>query len=171
MIDIVKNAGLGALQGASAVTLNGVDMKMPFRIGFTERSLWLLPIEPIVSVSGRKIITRRKVSKQSNPEGAGSGKKLKGSIKECWSTDDYTIQIKGTLCDANTPDELPAHMISKLNDMCRQNRSLIVDCKLLDSLGIHNMLVQDIEFPPTKGISRQDYIIRGISDADFELLQ
>lgn len=137
----------------------GVIMQMPVSIGL-KGNLWTLPREPLVAVRGRNIITRRNIAK----------KRGVGSVKEMWSTDDYEVILTGTLIDADSPDELPTKMISRLNALYQSKKSIIIDCSLLDAIGISMIAIESIEFPPTKGIARQDYIIRAFSDEEHELL-
>jgi hypothetical protein len=137
----------------------GAVMQMPVSIG-QRGQMWTLPREPLVSVRGRNIITRRNIAK----------KKGVGSVKELWSTDDYEVILTGTLVDAGVKDELPTQMITRLTALYQSKKSVIIECALLEAVGIGLLAIESIEFPPTKGISRQDYVIRGFSDSEYELL-
>lgn len=153
--------GGGAKTGIDKATVakTGVIMKMPVRIGY-RGNMWLLPTEPLVAVRGRNIITRRIIAK----------KRGVGSVKEQWATDDYEVILTGTLEDFNITDELPSEMISRLNALYLGKKPVIIDCSLCDALGISLLAIEEIEFPPTKGIHRQDYVIRAFSDEDIELI-
>lgn len=48
---------------------------------------WLLPYEPMIRTTGKNIITTRHVAKG----------RIRGSIKERWTQDDYQIHIEGVL--------------------------------------------------------------------------
>lgn len=72
---------------------NGVPMVMPLRFQIEKSGAkeWLFPVEPMVSVNGQNILVRRHVSKGS----------VKGSIKERWTQDDYTVRIEGILMSSD----------------------------------------------------------------------
>ena len=63
----------------------GVPMQMPLRFKLEEAGAeeWFFPLEPMISLTGQNIIVRRQVNKG----------KVKGSIKERWSQDDYSVTI------------------------------------------------------------------------------
>jgi len=154
--------GGGVLKpGISKQTIKetGAIMQMPVSIGY-RGNMWVLPREPLVSVRGRNIITRRNIAKKTGV----------GSVKELWSTDDYEVILTGTLVDGEVTDELPSQMISRLNALYQAKKSVIIECALLEAVGVALLAIESIEFPPTKGIGRQEYIIRGFSDEDHELL-
>lgn len=146
----------------ATVADTGVQMQMPMRIGETEKSLWLLPLEPLVAVRGRNVITRRLVSKYNQ--------QTFGSVKELWTKDDYEIIITGMLYEHTKPDELPAEMITRFNALCSLRKPLIVRCALLEAVGVNQIVIQDWELPPTPGIEFQAFTIRAFSDQNFNLL-
>ena len=55
----------------------------------SEAEWWMLPFDPVISVTGKNIIIRRNVLKADSNR--------RGSIKEIWSQDDYEINIAGVL--------------------------------------------------------------------------
>ena len=66
----------------------GVPMRFPLEISLVDQEdWWLVPIEPLITLTGRNIIVRRQVSKG----------KIRGSIKERWTQDDYQVKIEGAL--------------------------------------------------------------------------
>lgn len=148
----------------ATVAETGVIMQMPMRLGY-KGDMWLLPLEPLIGVRGQTILTRRNIAKRKGI----------GSVKEIWATDDWEVTIQGTLENLDA-DELPTREITRMKslylgggDSSKPRRSVIIDCALTDALGIGQLLIVDIEFPPTKTINRQDFLIRALSDEDFDL--
>jgi hypothetical protein len=152
----------------ATVAATGVQMQMPFRIGVTETSLWLLPLEPFVSARMSNVITRRTIAKMK--QGTNGSQSAFGSVKELWTKDDYEIIITGMLNDHTQPDQLPSEVISKLNGLISLGRPLIVECALLTALGVSQIVVQGCEFPATPGIGDQFFTIKAYSDNNFNLL-
>lgn len=150
----------------ATVARTGVQMQMPFRIGETDRSMWLLPLEPLVSVRGRNVITRRTIAKMR----ASGGKEGYGSVKELWTKDDYEIIVTGVLDDHEKRGELPSDPISRLNGLFSLRKPLIIECALLNILGISQIVIESWEFPATPNIEDQAYTFRGFSDQNFNLL-
>lgn len=148
--------------GGATVAHTGVAMAMPMRIGASGSSLWLLPLEPLVSVKGSNVITRRMVSKWR--------KVGYGSVKETWTQNDYEVSIEGVLYDHTQPDNLPSEMISKLQGILTQKKPIIVECDLFSALGLAQLAVFDWDFPATQAIGYQNFIIKAYSDQDFNLL-
>lgn len=136
-------------------------MQMPVYIGLTPRELWLLPYEPLVSVRGRAVITRRTVAKLRDQRF--------GSVKELWTKDDYEITLRGRLHNHENPDQLPADMISRLDGLCSARKPLLIQCELLEVLGCTQVAIESWEFPETPGIGNVNYVIRGFSDNHFNL--
>ncbi len=163
-LNIPLNGG-GTPITKATVAQTGVQMQMPFWIGANDRELWLLPIEPLVAVRGRNVITRRTIAKKKNKAKEGFG-----SIKELWAIDDYEVVITGMLNDHTRPGELPSEMITKLDGLATLGKPLVVRCALLNALGVGMIAVDGWEFEPTPGINDQFYTLRGFSDQNFNLL-
>jgi hypothetical protein len=140
------------------VAHTGVQMLMPVEIGPPGKR-FRFPIEPLVSVRGRKIITRRTIAKR----------KSVGSVKEVWSVDDYEITIAGQLYNPDF-DGFPTELVSTLNGIFLSTKMLDISCALTDALGIFNVCIESMDLPATPGIQRQDFVIRCFSDNDFDLL-
>lgn len=137
----------------------GVPMQMPVRLKLEEPDAeeWLLPIEPMVSVTGQNIITRRRVNKG----------RVKGSIKERWAEDDYAITIQGILIgsDRSYPDK----DVAKLRKFCEAGRVFILN-PLLEIFGISHMVIEKWDIPFTSGNENQNYTLSGYSDDIYKLL-
>ncbi len=138
----------------------------PFVFYDYEDNAWLLPYEPMVTISGKNNIIRRNVAKSNN--------KLIGSIKERWSQDDYQITITGVLMGSIITGDMsqcfPRSDFERLRDfLCSQSR-IKVNCEPLQLLGINHIVIEDFNFPFTKGENVQAYEIKAYSDFDYNLL-
>lgn len=154
-------SGGGTIDKAT-VAHTGVQMQMPTWIGENERSLWLLPYEPLIAVRGHNIITKRSIAKTKDSS--------YGSVKEVWTQDDFQILITGVLFDHNRPNEYPREMVSRLSGLMALKKPLYIQNALLDLLGVSTIVVEDWEFPPTANIAYQDFAVRAVSDQNFNLL-
>lgn len=118
-----------------------------------------LPVDPVINVTGRTIITRRYVSKST----AG------GSIKERWSQDDWTISISGLLTDDD--DHTCQYYVNELRKLIEAGRSgMTLQCEYINDMGIKRIAIEDYDFPFTKGMENQNFVLKGYSDAVYELL-
>lgn len=77
------------LEDVVRTNATGVPMVLPLRFQLEESGAeeWLFPMEPMISLNGQNILVRRNVSKG----------RIKGSIKERWTQDDYSVRIEGIL--------------------------------------------------------------------------
>lgn len=136
----------------------GVPMRMPLSMGETADDLYLLPVEPLVSITGRNIITRRQVAKGN----------ARGSIKERWMQDDYSIKISGVLMSYKE-NRYPREDVEKLRRLCEAS-SLVVECPLFEVFSINRIVVENYSFPFTSGLQNQAYEISAYSDDIYKLL-
>ncbi len=95
--------------------------------------------------------------------------KRKGTVKEYINDGDYIIQIKGLLVNHDSED-LPFDKINALNNVALIDEALEVESKLLNILGIHNIVINRIEFRPSPMTNVQPYVISCMSDQPIELL-
>lgn len=133
---------------------------MPMRVkrsGDTE--FFTLPIEPLVAISGKNTIVRREVAK------AKGG----GTVKECWSQDDYEVTIQGVVTGGE-PDRYPEAYVRRLLELFDERQAIEVDQEVLLVFGIKYLAVESVSFPHTKGINNQNYEIKAYSDNPAELL-
>lgn len=104
--DSVRAMSDGELEETVRTNALGVPMQLPMRLKLEEAGAeeWLLPMEPMVSLTGQNIITRRHVNKG----------RVRGSIKERWAQDDYSITVEGILMgmDGKYPEEDVARLRS-----------------------------------------------------------
>lgn len=137
-----------------------IHSQMPMRVkrvGDTE--LFTLPFEPLVSISGKNIITRRNVAKADG----------KGTIKERWSQDDYEVSIQGVMTSADL-SKYPQGYMNKLLSLFDGRESIEVQQEVLGVFGIHLLAIESASFPHTKGLNNQNYEIKGYSDNPVSLL-
>ncbi|AZI53905.1 hypothetical protein EIB75_10615 [Epilithonimonas vandammei] len=129
---------------------------------------YLLPYEPMISISTKNNIAERKVAK------AGDDIKRQGTVKERWSADDYEIKITGVLIGSILTGDVskcfPRSDFQKLNEVLRKRKSWEILCEPLQLLGINRVVVYDMNFPFTKGENVQAYEMSIKSDFDFDLL-
>lgn len=112
---------------------------------------------PLMSINMRKNIVRSRVQKR------------KGTVKEYINDGDYIIQIKGLLVNHDGED-LPFDKINALNNIVLIAQALEVESRLLNILGIHNIVIDAIDFRPAHETNVQPYIISCTSDQPIELL-
>lgn len=133
---------------------------MPMRLKRpTDKEWFLLPLEPLVSVSGKNTIIRRKVAKS----------KLNGTIKERWSQDDYEITIQGVVSGSDE-SKYPENYLRKLVELFDERQAVEVEQEILQVFGIHYLAIESASFPHTKGLNNQNYEIKAYSDNPVELL-
>ncbi|RIV21397.1 hypothetical protein DYU11_18500 [Fibrisoma montanum] len=123
-----------------------------------QNDLYLFPLEPLISVKGRNVITERQIAKNRGV----------GSVKEQFGTGDYTIEIRGML--QNKEGTYPESDITKLTKLFTAGKSLVIVSQLTSICNIELMCVTEWEFPETPGLENQAFVIRGVSDEDFQLL-
>lgn len=157
--DIIIPYGEGSEQ-TSVATPNGFAMIVPFSIGLTENNLWTLPVEPLLSLRGGNIISKRSVAK-------GKGR---GTIKERWSQDDYEITLSGLLMNPSNLNAYPDEEVIKLRELCEARQALFVDCPALSRFDITRIVIESYDFPFTKGENVQAYSIKALSDDVTDLL-
>lgn len=137
-----------------------VHSVMPMRLKRPDDKEWfLLPLEPLVSVSGKNTIVRRKVAKS----------KLSGTVKERWSQDDYEVTIQGVVSGADE-SKYPESSLRKLLELFDERGAVEVEQEILLLFGIHHLAIESASFPHTKGMNNQNYEIKAYSDNPAELL-
>lgn len=147
------------LEDVVRTNARGVPMVMPLRFQLEEAGAedWLFPVEPMVSVNGQNILVRRHVSKGS----------VKGSIKERWTQDDYTVRIEGILMSAD--EKYPSADVTRLKNFCEAGHVKVL-CPLLEIFGISHLAIESWDIPFTSGATNQNYTITAYSDDIYKLL-
>lgn len=131
-----------------------------------DENFWLLPWEPMINIEGGNIIAKRNIAK--------AGKTLIGSIKERWSTDDYSITITGSFHGdkmlGKAAQTYPRYEMEKLRDYLLTAEAIEVLCEPLQILNINKIAIESVSFPFTKGENVQAYQIKAISDFPYNLI-
>ena len=158
-IEIVSQSELKSTEGLSNLGDNFFQCPLSFMIDGEE---WRLPVDPLVSVNGKNVIKRRYVAKSSN----------RGSIKECWSQDDYDVNISGVII-AEDAVKLAEHL-SNLRKVCNMAESVEIVSEFLNNpstFGINCIAIESYDFPFTKGLENQSFTIKAYSDDSYMLLE
>ena len=139
----------------------------PFTIIDELGRAYLLPYEPMLSISSKNNIVKRTVAKADDF-------KYQGTVKERWSRDDYEIKITGVLIGSILTGDVsqcyPKEDFEKLKNFLEGKSSWMVYCEPLQLLGINRIVIEEMNFPFTKGENVQAYEISAVSDFDFNLL-
>lgn len=147
-------------KGIRAMSSNFYQVPLRLRLSTeAETGGFLLPVDPLVSVSQKNIIARRYVAKSER----------RGSIKERWSMDDYEITISGVLM--TDADNTLAHYIQQLRHYCEAKESVVVVCDMLNSVyDVTRVSIESCDYPFTKGEENQMFTIKAYSDDLYDLL-
>lgn len=151
--------------------LDEAQQFFPLSMSIDEGKSWFrLPYEPIISITGKNVIAKRRVAKW-NSEATNN---LTGTIKERWSQDDYEITITGVLMGSimrgTVEDCFPKEDFLKLKKILTNAKHIKVACPPFELLDIHNIVIDDFSFPFTKGENVQAYEIKCSSDSSYNLL-
>lgn len=145
-----------------ATDRQNVESVCPLAIKWSdEPKWWYFPIDPVVSISGRNNIVKRSVLKVPNTD-----IERRGTVKELWSQDDYSITISGTFI-SQYEGFLPEEDIRRLRAYCEARKSLDVKADIFTLYNITKVAVESYEFPFTKGMENQLFVIKALSD-DFD---
>lgn len=157
--DVVRNMSDEELEDTVRTNALGIPMQQPLRLCLEEAGAeeWLVPMEPMISLTGQNLIVRRHVNKG----------RIRGSIKERWCEDDYSITIEGVLMGAD--GEYPEADVSRLRTYCAAGHVKAL-CPLLEVFGISRMVIESWDIPFTSGTANQNYTLKGYSDDIYKLL-
>lgn len=147
------------LEDVVRTNATGVPMVLPLRFQLEESGAqeWLFPMEPMISVNGQNILVRRNVSKG----------KIRGSIKERWTQDDYSVRIEGILMGMD--GKYPEAYVAKLRSFCEAGHVKALN-PLLEIFGISQLAIESWDIPFTSGTINQNYTIQAYSDDIYKLL-
>lgn len=147
------------LEDVVRTNATGVPMVLPLRFQLEESGAqeWLFPMEPMISVNGQNILVRRNVSKG----------KIRGSIKERWTQDDYSVRIEGILMGMD--GKYPEADVAKLRSFCEAGHVKALN-PLLEIFGISQLAIESWDIPFTSGTINQNYTIQSYSDDIYKLL-
>lgn len=169
IVDVTPEEYLNLWEADTAVSEE--QQFFPLSLSIDEGATFFrLPYEPLISISGKNVIAKRKVAKWSEDK----KDQLIGTIKERWSQDDYEITITGVLMGSlikgSYADCYPREDFEKLKKILTNAKEIRVKCPPLELLGINYIVVDDFSFPFTKGENVQAYEIRACSDFSYNLL-
>lgn len=147
------------LEDVVRTNATGVPMVLPLRFQLEESGAqeWLFPMEPMISVNGQNRLVRRNVSKG----------KIRGSIKERWTQDDYSVRIEGILMGMD--GKYPEADVAKLRSFCEAGHVKALN-PLLEIFGISQLAIESWDIPFTSGTINQNYTIQAYSDDIYKLL-
>lgn len=147
------------LEDVVRTNATGVPMVLPLRFQLEESGAqeWLFPMEPMICVNGQNILVRRNVSKG----------KIRGSIKERWTQDDYSVRIEGILMGMD--GKYPEADVAKLRSFCEAGHVKALN-PLLEIFGISQLAIESWDIPFTSGTINQNYTIQAYSDDIYKLL-
>lgn len=139
----------------------GMPQFFPLRLKRESDTEWFeFPIEPLISLKGKNIVVKRYVAKGTK----------RGSVKEFWAQDDYDIEIRAFIQNPNSYTEYPEAYIRQLRTICESGESIEVQCDLLLMYDISRIVIEDFDFPFTKGENAQACILKCVSDDSYDLL-
>ena len=157
--DAIRAMDDAELEDLVRTNVLGIPMTMPLSLKLEEPGAreWLLPLEPMISLTGRHVIKRRQVNKGL----------IRGSIKERWAQDDYEVTIEGVLI--GTDGRYPEADVARLKNFC-EAASVTALSPLLEVFGISRLVIESWEMPFTAGAANQNYTIKAYSDDIYKLL-
>lgn len=147
-----------AQQQEAVANANGVPMQCPLWMRLEGEEWWLLPYEPIITINGKNVIAKKQVAKG----------KVRGSIKERWSQDDYQISISGILMNPKGTG-YPDKDVMALKRLCEAAKVQVM-CPLFEIFSIDQIVIESFDFPFTSGPFNQAYTIGAVSDDIYKLL-
>lgn len=170
-VDAIKVSALESTTWQADFPLDESQQFFPLSLSIDKGKNWFrLPYEPLISISGKNVIAKRRVAKWNSE----NSNQLTGTIKERWSQDDYEITITGALMGSilrgNFEDCFPRVDFEKLKKVLTHANHIKVACPPLELLGINSIVVDDFSFPFTKGENVQAYEIKVCSDFSYNLL-
>lgn len=157
--DNYKLSSLEDQAGSSELNPNGVPMQCPLWLRLNDSDeWWRMPYEPIITVNGKNVISKKQVAKG----------KVRGTIKERWSQDDYQISINGVLINP-TGTGYPDEDVKQLRRFCEAAKVKVL-CPLFETFSITQIVIESYDFPFTKGSNNQAFNISAVSDDIYQLL-
>ncbi len=146
-------------EGLRKSDLTGGLFRMPLTIVNPSGEDWTFPVEPIISVTSRKIIVKTPMPS------------LGGTVKEEILEDDYAITIRGILLNEDN-DSYPVDQIARLEELKRTTGGLEVINKLLNQgFGIMRMTIEQITYEGREqSQTQQSFVISALSDRPVELV-
>ncbi len=132
---------------------------LPIKIGTNPTNHWQLPNEPIMSLSGGKMIKETSIRR-------GKGR---GTVTEERGLKDYQITIRGLAINEEEND-YPETQIRNIRRICEHEGVVYLRSYITDLYNVQKISIKDFDFPrfPANSIRVQPYVIQAKSDMDFE---
>ena len=113
-----------------------------------------------INISGGNKIIRRNISKSAHG----------GTVKERWSTDDFSVNITGVII-SRTAGNYPKNEVRKLLEYLRYAGNLLLVNEGAMAMGITAIAVESYNLPQTDGVQNQAFSIAAYSDERFKNLK
>jgi hypothetical protein len=163
--EVQKTTLTGTNWKATPSNIENQFFPLSFRQAGTNDPWYTLPYEPLINITGKNTIIKRRPAKANN---------FIGTVKERWSQDDYDITITGVLMGENLLGDVentyPRADFEKLKEYCTNAKGLEVKCEPLRLLNVHFIVVEEFNFPFTKGENVQAYEMKCLSDFSVDFL-
>lgn len=149
---------INAIANQFKKTATGTYIIVPLRMSaVNDVVMHEFPIEVMVKIQAKQRMIKRYTHHLSN----------KGSIKEQWGLDDYSIDIRGMLFskeDELGMSDLVKENIKKLDEFLEEGL-IKIDCPLLELFDIQYMAIESMNFPFDRGgLEIIPFEIKGVSD-------
>lgn len=139
-------------------SMQPVEQVMPLQLQMPDNTWWLLPYEPLISISGENIVKMREVAKSQGI----------GTIKERWSEGDFKINVQGTFINDDMYEYTDIE-VQKLREAITQKRAIGVQNEILQLLNINQIVVLSYDLPFSKGENVQNWSFEAVSDDSYNL--
>lgn len=117
-----------------------------------------LPTDPVIGVSAKNRIVKRCVA---HPD-------VRGTVKEYWGKDDYSVSIAGVLM-SDTMVHVQEY-VWQLREICEAEEAVKVVCRWLNqNYDILYVAIESVDFPFTPGMDSQAFTIKAVSDGLYDL--
>ena len=141
---------------------------VPLRLALSSSpdDVFSLPLDPVVVVKGSNSIVRREIAKA-----VVEGDEIRGTVKELWTQDDWSISVSGILMTTgDADDESVSYYHDRLLRLLTAKESLVIECDVLNNIyNVTRVVVESFDFPFTKGIENQSFTISMLSDDSYDL--
>lgn len=144
-------------EASLAVNAFGKPMVFPLWLQIEGEEWWQLPFEPVITINGKNTIVKKRTSKGS----------VRGTIKERWCQDDYSINIEGVVISSD--GQYPEDIVMTLRRHC-EAAHLKVRCPVFEMFSIYRIVIEQFDFPMTTGSANQAFKINAVSDDIYKLL-
>ncbi len=145
------------IPGLRQTGMLGREIRMPMSIRVPGGAAYMLPNEPIVSITGGFDVATTQVNRG----------KRRGTVKEIVTLNDYRLSVRGIIYNK---EEHPAEEVLQIRSIL-ENGIIEVDCYMGNLFDINVCVVESFSWPrwEKKSFRQQNYELTLISDEDFEI--